>query len=683
MDQSPVRARHVSKKSLRAKVLKEGVNELHDVFDRMMQRHTVELHMIVEKWCGHHQGEMTRSQSPFSDWGSRSESPVHSRAASAVGRRKDHKLSSMDYHMEPETKAQHTHPYPITSGPAVDQDTLYLGSGLNQTFSGGYDDSHPGIGKQLNSRPELDASSLPGCPNKRNLQSNAAAKDIEVVETVNRPSYTAKDIESSCVPSLPGYVHHPDQPDPNTQPRLRWDISKDHEQDLEFQEFPAEIPEEQKPSEDFAARRAMKLSRLPKSDTRSVFMDVDSIKNQLKRDLTRIPHSTVDFYWKTGWARWLATNTMFENITLFVILSNALWMGYDANSNSSDNLNTAEIQFQIAEHFFCSFFTIEWIVRFSAFQRKINGCFDFWFVFDSLLLFFMIMETWILTALAGGSRMFQGLRWLRLVRLTRLARIARLLRAVPELLIMVKAIVISLKTVSYTFVLLILVGYVFGVAFTILMEGKDSQFDGVFTSMNTLLLAGALPDQAGLVNYLKDEEYLKDDSAEQGQGWMYYILIVLYLMIASLMMMNMLIGMLTEVISGVATLEKEQMMLTKVKEKVLELLTELGHISEVDFVVTKKEFESLLVEPRAALLLQDVGVDVVGLVDFADFIFHEDKPALSFEEFMDVVLQLRGSNAASVKDVVDLRKLISSETKVIQKAMRRFTMTYGSRTSEF
>lgn len=279
--------------------------------------------------------------------------------------------------------------------------------------------------------------------------------------------------------------------------------------------------------------------------------------------------------------------------------------------------------------------------------------------------------------------MFQGLRWLRLVRLTRLARIARLLRAVPELLIMVKAIVISLKTVSYTFVLLILVGYVFGVAFTILMEGKDSQFDGVFTSMNTLLLAGALPDQAGLVNYLKDEEYLKDDSAEQGQGWMYYILIVLYLMIASLMMMNMLIGMLTEVISGVATLEKEQMMLTKVKEKVLELLTELGHISEVDFVVTKKEFESLLVEPRAALLLQDVGVDVVGLVDFADFIFHEDKPALSFEEFMDVVLQLRGSNAASVKDVVDLRKLISSETKVIQKAMRRFTMTYGSRTSEF
>ena len=41
-------------------------------------------------------------------------------------------------------------------------------------------------------------------------------------------------------------------------------------------------------------------------------------------------------------------------------------------------------------------------------------------------------------------------------------------------------------------------------------------------------------------------------------------------------------------------------------------------------------------------------MDVVGLVDFLDFIFL-DGQELSFPEFMDVVLQLRGCNRATVR----------------------------------
>merc|ERR1712151_788579 len=53
--------------------------------------------------------------------------------------------------------------------------------------------------------------------------------------------------------------------------------------------------------------------------------------------------------------------------------------------------------------------------------------------------------------------------------------------------------------------------------------------------------------------------------------------------------------------------------------------------------------------------------DVVGLVDLADTIFGgeglESEIKLTFEEFCEYVLQLHGSNTATVKDIVDLRKL--------------------------
>merc|ERR1711920_807805 len=64
----------------------------------------------------------------------------------------------------------------------------------------------------------------------------------------------------------------------------------------------------------------------------------------------------------------------------------------------------------------------------------------------------------------------------------------------------------------------------------------------------------------------------------------------------------------------------------------------------------------------------------IGLVDFADFIFdgdgcgaEEDEPELDFPKFMDVVLQLRGSNNATVKDVVDLRKFVQNQFELYRK----------------
>jgi len=82
-------------------------------------------------------------------------------------------------------------------------------------------------------------------------------------------------------------------------------------------------------------------------------------------------------------------------------------------------------------------------------------------------------------------------------------------------------------------------------------------------------------------------------------------------------------------------------------------------------VISKNEFKLLLEKKEACLILNDLGIDVAGLIDFADVIFESEddddsETELDFTQFVDLVLQLRGSSHATVKDVVELRKLIKS-----------------------
>jgi len=76
----------------------------------------------------------------------------------------------------------------------------------------------------------------------------------------------------------------------------------------------------------------------------------------------------------------------------------------------------------------------------------------------------------------------------------------------------------------------------------------------------------------------------------------------------------------------------------------------------------------------ACRALRDVGVDVIGLVDCADTLFVDNHgrmvEELEFADFMDVVLQLRGSNTATVKDVVELRKLLRTQTSDMMVQLR-------------
>lgn len=406
----------------------------------------------------------------------------------------------------------------------------------------------------------------------------------------------------------------------------------------------------------------------------SVTMDTKSMKSQLKALATKQTYDVTQYYRTTGFPQWIARHPRFEHVTLSVIALNALWIWIDTDLNPGDMLLQSPPIFQIAEYAFCMYFTYEWTVRFLAFERKANCLRDGWFVFDSLLVATMVLETWILTTFFLALFIVSGdtggdlsdasiLRVARLLRLSRMARMARLLRALPELLILIKGMVAALRSVCFALGLLLSILYVFGIAFTQLCEGTslEPRFSTVMTSMHTLLVYGALMDEVSFLIELIQEESV-------------FLLIFFYcfILLAALTVMNMLIGVICEMVLNVGERERECSTVVYVTEKLQQLMDTCGVDENDDMLISKQEFLNMLTNNRkATTILRDVGVDVVGLVDVVDTIFTLDaedeeenldenhEKQLTFDEFVKVVLDLRGTKTSRVKDVMNLRKHIN------------------------
>eukprot|EP00746_Dinoflagellata_sp_MGD_P009192 gnl/MRDRNA2_/MRDRNA2_118584_c0_seq1.p1 gnl/MRDRNA2_/MRDRNA2_118584_c0~~gnl/MRDRNA2_/MRDRNA2_118584_c0_seq1.p1 ORF type:complete len:496 (-),score=95.17 gnl/MRDRNA2_/MRDRNA2_118584_c0_seq1:589-2076(-) len=410
----------------------------------------------------------------------------------------------------------------------------------------------------------------------------------------------------------------------------------------------------------------------PKEERQGVFTDLDPdiIKKKVREALlTAEPYDVFNFYHETGiWQR-LAKHPVFENTTLFVIALNAVYIAVDTDWNKDTPLTPMETKslteshgfFQFMEHSFCLYFTGEWIIRFMAFKIKRNGLRDGWFVFDSALVFMMVMETWVLliamaaSGSGGGSPLGGNTSILRLFRLLRLSRLMRMLRSLPELMILVKGMVTAMKSVVYVMCLQVLITYVFAIAFTQLSVGTptigEDLFANVAHSMYSLLVYATLLDN--LADFMDAVRY---------ESWPLFMLGFIFIALAALTVMNMLIGVLCEIVSAVGDTERITILTENVKEKMFSIVDALD--TNQDNHISYEEFTQIMAKPEALQALSDVDVSPVGIVDFADMFFFEDgvELKLTFEDFMECVLDLRESNIATVKDVLELWKKMKQTT---------------------
>jgi len=390
---------------------------------------------------------------------------------------------------------------------------------------------------------------------------------------------------------------------------------------------------------------------------RPVFSDCEKMKQQLLQGIRDGEYNVEKYYRDDGICQRIARSTMVEYLTLVMVGINIFWIGYDVDNNDADALPQASAGFQFMENLFCIYFTGEILIRFVAFKEKRHAFIDPSFVVDLALVCLMIFETWFMYALhvvQGGSPEFMdgagALSLLRILRLSRMCRLVRLLRAVPELMMLIKGLLASARSVLWTIGLLGIIVYVFSIGFKIITKGSrvgSEYFSSVSAGMVTLILPGLLPDTA-------DTAYdIASDNAFAAVVFMAFILV------AAITMMNLLIGVLVEGVSTVADVEKEALVIATARGELMQLFKSVD--KDNSDTLSLEELESILLNPQSGVILNRLGVDIQSLVDNASFQLFRMKDSISFPEFLELALELRGSNQTKVRDIINLRKFIADE----------------------
>eukprot|EP00747_Dinoflagellata_sp_TGD_P093258 gnl/TRDRNA2_/TRDRNA2_165706_c3_seq2.p1 gnl/TRDRNA2_/TRDRNA2_165706_c3~~gnl/TRDRNA2_/TRDRNA2_165706_c3_seq2.p1 ORF type:complete len:693 (-),score=136.45 gnl/TRDRNA2_/TRDRNA2_165706_c3_seq2:199-2277(-) len=364
-----------------------------------------------------------------------------------------------------------------------------------------------------------------------------------------------------------------------------------------------------------------------------------------KKNLSKQVYDVTNFYHTTGLAQKIARSDIFNDLTLAVICANAVYIGVDADHNTAENPLEAHLGFQICDQAFCVYFLFEWTARFFAFRRKRNCLRDMWFKFDSCLVALMVGETWVTPAIlllqgGGGAGLPTGP--LRLLRLLRLSRMARLLRSMPELLVMCKGMLVAFRAVSSSMLMVLLLIYVFAIVLHMLLKDEPSvsrEFETLPRVMWTLMLQGTFMDNVG-------EVLMTMQDIGKLNSWLGVGVFVIFILLSAVTVMNMLIGVLCEVVSAVSNNEREEAAIRQVKQTILHLLKEFD--DEGDELISRDELQQVLKDVNAIEVLVDLNVDLIYL-KMQEELLYEERKEVPIEEIMDLILSCRGDLPGTVK----------------------------------
>eukprot|EP00746_Dinoflagellata_sp_MGD_P151752 gnl/MRDRNA2_/MRDRNA2_83220_c0_seq6.p1 gnl/MRDRNA2_/MRDRNA2_83220_c0~~gnl/MRDRNA2_/MRDRNA2_83220_c0_seq6.p1 ORF type:complete len:896 (-),score=172.79 gnl/MRDRNA2_/MRDRNA2_83220_c0_seq6:282-2969(-) len=394
----------------------------------------------------------------------------------------------------------------------------------------------------------------------------------------------------------------------------------------------------------------------------------------------------------------IVQSSQFTVLQMAAIILNTIFIGFDVEHNGPDAPEETQAIFQVINHAFCVFFTAEIFLRFGAMTKRKNiqkaiakTLRDRWFCFDLILVLLMVLETWVVPLFfSGGAGLgnMSSLRLMRLMRLSRVGRVGRLLQVFPEILMMLKSIVAASRAVICTLAMLTVILYVFAIIFKAQSEESPlhEMFPTIPTAMWKLLIHGAFMDELAPI---VDKIGAEDSSLAA--------LFLAFVLLSNLIVLNMLIGVICDVATGVSEKEKEMMSSRALTGDLSEFLECFDMDS--DQQISVQEFDLLLANPDVRCMLERHQVDVNTLKALKVSLFsdrdaqaakNEDPQSadagntdevhwksLSCEELIETILRFRGGagKQATMLDIISCERNLSSQIQQLEK------LTYGGQTN--
>jgi len=231
----------------------------------------------------------------------------------------------------------------------------------------------------------------------------------------------------------------------------------------------------------------------------------------------------------------------------------------------------------------------------------------------------------------------------------------------PELMVLIKGMVTAMKSVFYVLCLTLMIAYILAIAICQLSDGYDFQvtyFSTVPLGMYWLFISVAFFDNMG-----------QFCEAVRRESTVCFMLVGAFVFLVSLTTLNMLIGVLCEVVSSVAQAEGEERRMGTIVDTIQFVMQEID--TDVNGKISYAEFCQILESQEALKSLQSLGIDPVGIIDLAEVMFFVDGVAveLDFNAFIEMLFDLRECKAATVKDMKMIWRQACTKIHIISQCM--------------
>lgn len=220
----------------------------------------------------------------------------------------------------------------------------------------------------------------------------------------------------------------------------------------------------------------------------------------------------------------LHQNKIFEFTVIFIIIFSALITGAKTY-NIDSTLNNIVVWLDM---FITVFFLIEVLIRLASEQRFLNFFKSGWNVFD------LVIVTASLLPVEGNDTVL-------LARLLRIFRVLRLISVIPELRILITALVKSLPRMGYIVLLMFIIFYIYAAIGSVMFGHINPILWGnISIAMLTLFRVATFEDWT---------DVMYETMTEYPLSWIFYLS---FIFLTAFVFLNMMIGVILDV------MQKEQ-----------------------------------------------------------------------------------------------------------------------------
>lgn len=337
-------------------------------------------------------------------------------------------------------------------------------------------------------------------------------------------------------------------------------------------------------------------------------------------------------------------------------------------TDARTEMNEDDLAWTFLDSTFNVVFMLEMMLRLRAERRRWIR--DVWNIFDAILVFIGVLDSWILpvTGLTSDMRFITLMRLFRLLRLIRVLRVLRLLRFMKELMLLVQGITSAMRAMVWGLLLLGITIFICALLLTRLVgkaccDSEDTfqnplfhELFGTFTRTSFTLLQFTMEFQPDICR----------DTWDYGP-WL-TIFFVAYTVFTNITLLNTVASVIVENILSIAQQNQDEIKAKKdaeaaeITRKYIEQLFEMAD-TDGDRMISKEEVAAS--NPAIHELLQMSGGTLEQAANMFNVMDVDCSGSISREEFQMALF--RGSHALEASDVLRIQCQVDAVKTIMSK----------------